>query len=51
VTGIAPGTSATVRWTITNGSCGTTFEDVIVSITAAAPVAAAGSEIDLCSTA
>ena len=33
VTGVAVGTSATVRWTVTSGSC-TTSDDVIVSNTA-----------------
>lgn len=31
LTGIIPGTPATLRWTITNGNCGTTTDDVIIS--------------------
>jgi hypothetical protein len=31
LTGIIPGTPVTLRWTITNGNCGTTTDDVIIS--------------------
>ena len=31
VTGLALGTTATLRWTITNGTCGSTYSDVIIT--------------------
>ncbi|RTY90243.1 GEVED domain-containing protein [Flavobacterium sp. GT3R68] len=34
VTGLVPGTTATLRWTISNGSCGSTISDVIITATA-----------------
>src|SRR5687768_17940504 len=41
ITGVAAGTSATVRWTVTNGTC-SAFDEVIVT-SDAQPVAEAGS--------
>ncbi|RXR20474.1 T9SS sorting signal type C domain-containing protein [Flavobacterium amnicola] len=31
ITGLIPGTPATLRWTITNGTCGNTTDDVIIT--------------------
>lgn len=31
ITGITPGTSITLRWTITNETCGTTADDIIIT--------------------
>jgi len=39
ITGITAGNSATLRWTVGNGVCATTFEDIILTNTAAAPTA------------
>src|SRR5204863_289317 len=49
VTGLAAGSSATLRWTITNGSC-STFDDVLLTNNAAVTVANAGADINQCNT-
>ena len=48
VTSVAPGTSATLQWTISNGSCLSTNDIVILTNDAPPPVAAAGPDIDQC---
>jgi len=50
ITGVAAGTSATLRWTVGNGTCPTTFDDIILTNTAPAPVASAGPDQNLCNT-
>ncbi len=51
ITGIAPGSSATLRWTVGNGSCASTFEDIVLTNTAPAPLAHAGLDQEQCNTA
>jgi hypothetical protein len=48
VTGIPAGTSATLRWTITNGSCTASTDDVIVTNSATPTTATAGLDQDQC---
>src|SRR5690606_27237987 len=49
VTGLSPGSSVTLRWTITNGTC-SRFDEVVRTSSATPPVAAAGGDQSLCST-
>ncbi|MBL7856590.1 MAG: autotransporter-associated beta strand repeat-containing protein, partial [Cyclobacteriaceae bacterium] len=51
VTGIAAGTSATLRWTVGNGTCPSTFDDIVLTNAALAPVANAGPDQTQCNTA
>ncbi len=44
ITGVAPGTSATLRWTVGNGTCPTTFDDIV--LTNSAPTPAANANVD-----
>src|SRR5690606_35080255 len=49
VIGLAPGSSVTLRWTISNGACSTA--DVVVLTNSALPTAAgAGPDQELCNT-
>ncbi len=48
ITGILPGSSATLRWTVSNGSCTSTFEDIVLTNTAPAPIANAGLDQEQC---
>src|SRR5690606_27311485 len=50
ITNIAPGTSATLRWTIGNGVCGSTEDDIILTNYESPTVAAAGPDQQLCGT-
>ncbi len=50
ITGIAAGTSATLRWTVGNGLCATTFDDIVLTNSSPAPTANAGSDQTLCNT-
>ncbi|MGC1241644.1 MAG: PKD-like domain-containing protein [Chryseosolibacter sp.] len=47
VTSLTPGTSVTLRWTITNGSC-ISFEDVVLINNASPTVAIAGGDQNIC---
>jgi len=49
ITGVAAGTSVTLRWTITNGVCTPSTEDVVVQ-NYGLPIAAAGPDQTLCNT-
>jgi hypothetical protein len=49
VTGLSPGFSVTLRWTITNGSC-TSFDDVVLTNSATPTAANAGGDQELCNT-
>src|SRR5690606_35936041 len=48
ITGIAPGTSATLRWTIDNGVCAETFDDIILTNHALPSPAVAGPDLEQC---
>src|SRR5690606_24623391 len=48
VTGIAAGTSATLRWTIDNGVCAETFDDIVLTNHALPSAATAGSDQEQC---
>ncbi|PCJ77745.1 MAG: hypothetical protein COA57_16555, partial [Flavobacteriales bacterium] len=48
VTGLVLDASATLRWTISNGTCPSSFDDVTVSVDASPTVAAAGPDHNLC---
>src|SRR5690606_8759870 len=48
ITGIAPGTSATLRWTIDNGVCAETFDDIILTNHALPSPAVAGPDQEQC---
>src|SRR5690606_24928433 len=50
VTNIAPGTSVTLRWTIGNGVCGSTEDDIVLTNYESPTVAAAGPDQQLCGT-
>src|SRR5690606_23312878 len=50
ITGIAAGSSATLRWTITNGSCGSTVDDIELINHALPSPAVAGPDQELCNT-
>src|SRR6185369_14237565 len=50
ITGVPAGTSATLRWTITNGTCGSTMDDIVLTNFAPASTADAGSNIAQCNT-
>src|SRR5690606_2976935 len=47
VTGLNAGSSVTLRWTITNGSC-STFDDVVLTNDALPTTATAGADQELC---
>ena len=49
ITGVPAGTSATLRWTITNGTCGSTTDDIVLTNYAPVSMANAGSDITQCS--
>ncbi|MGJ3235867.1 immunoglobulin domain-containing protein, partial [Marivirga sp.] len=49
VTGLTAGSSATLRWTISNGSCTPTSDDVIIT-NDLVPTASAGSDAEICVT-
>src|SRR5690606_35731314 len=49
VTGLNAGSSVTLRWTITNGTC-SNFDEVVLTNSATPPVAAAGGDQSLCNT-
>ncbi|HTH55081.1 MAG TPA: hypothetical protein VL728_03500, partial [Cyclobacteriaceae bacterium] len=49
VTGLTAGSSTTLRWTVTNGTCGS-FDDVVLTNDATATTAAAGTDISQCNT-
>src|SRR5258708_4792235 len=48
ITGITAGNAATLRWTISNGSCLATFEDIILTNYATPTVSAAGTDQEQC---
>lgn len=50
ITGVPAGTSATLRWTIGNGVCGATSDDIILTNYEPATVAVAGPDQELCGT-
>src|SRR5690606_13740545 len=50
ITGIAAGTSATLRWSIDNGVCAETFDDIVLTNHALPSAAVAGSDQELCNT-
>jgi hypothetical protein len=43
-----PNTTYTLRWTITNSPCPTSFDDVVITLTGAPTVAAAGADQIVC---
>src|SRR5687768_4890330 len=49
VTGVAAGSSATVRWTVTNGTC-SAFDEVVITNSQAVTVANAGADQTQCNT-
>src|SRR5690606_2740961 len=49
VTGVAPGTSVDLRWTVTNGPC-TSSDVVTLTNSATFPVVSAGDDQELCDT-
>src|SRR5690606_18049328 len=50
ITGVPPGTSATVRWTIDNGVCAESFDEITLINYAAPSPAVAGPDQELCNT-
>ncbi|MGQ0828815.1 MAG: PKD domain-containing protein [Bacteroidota bacterium] len=48
VTGLVPGSSATLRWTIFNPACGSSFDDVVINVDELPTVANAGPDQALC---
>src|SRR5690606_10744535 len=48
ITGVPAGTSVTLRWTISNGVCASTFDDVVVYNHALPTTADAGLDIAQC---
>ncbi len=48
VTGVTLGTSATLRWTISNGSCTASTDDVVISNNAGASVPTSGGDQEAC---
>jgi large repetitive protein len=50
VTGLTAGSSVTLRWTISNGVCSDSFDEVILTHSAAPDVAVAGTDQEQCST-
>jgi hypothetical protein len=50
VTGIAPGTSVTLRWTISNGPCTASTSDIIITRLNAPTPSSAGPDQNICST-
>jgi Ig-like domain CHU_C associated/PKD domain/Secretion system C-terminal sorting domain len=50
VTGIAPGTSVTLRWTITNGPCTASTSDIVITRINPPSPSAAGPDQNVCST-
>jgi hypothetical protein len=48
VTGVPAGTAATLRWTIVNGVCAASTDDVVITNEAAPTTANAGTDIDQC---
>jgi uncharacterized repeat protein (TIGR01451 family) len=49
ITGVPSGTSALLRWTVTNGTC-STFDEVLLTNDAAVTIAAAGTDQAQCNT-
>ena len=49
ITAVPVGTSATLRWTITNGACTASFDDVVLTNYALATPSNAGTDINQCS--
>ena len=48
ITGIAAGSSATVRWTISNGSCPDSFEDIVLTNQQSPSASSAGTDQEQC---
>jgi len=48
VTGLTVGASATLRWTISNGGCTVSTDDVVITISSLPTTAAAGADQNLC---
>ncbi|HEY4654148.1 MAG TPA: hypothetical protein VIH22_06520, partial [Cyclobacteriaceae bacterium] len=48
ITGVPPGSSATLRWTISNGSCTPTFDDIILTNYESPSAADAGADQQKC---
>ena len=50
VTGLTAGNSVTLRWTISNGVCTPSFDDVVLTNSASPSIADGGVNIDQCNT-
>ncbi|MBL7845817.1 MAG: hypothetical protein JNL40_00005, partial [Cyclobacteriaceae bacterium] len=48
ITGVPAGTSATLRWTVSSGSCAATFEDIVLTNYSAPTTSAAGADQNIC---